>query len=272
MTQPIEYTVSYSFAGFQAISPATPLPAGPVDNEFASIEASLTSIIGALSDVRRADGGVANGAVTYDGLDADLKARLDNTDTRITVPDLNPTVFAAQSEAEAGVSTDKIMSPANVAQAMDSKRAFASQAQAQAGASALVVLSPARGADQINALRPLASEVQAGAGTDNTTAMTPLRVAQALAAQRTSFTATASLTWGEIAAAASLQQSITVTGAVAGDRVCLGLPTDFEAGLVAQAFVVSANTVRVRLTNVTGSPITPHSGAAASYAVTAMRF
>lgn len=272
MAEPTPYAVSYSFSGFQALNPDTPLPAEAVDVEFAAIEVSIDSVATALAEVRRSDGRLQNSVVSWDGLDDDVKARITGTDPRVTVPDLSPTAFAVQVEAVAGVSGDKIMSPKNVKQQLDALRAFASQAQAQAGADTATVLSPARGKDQLDALRPLASQPTAEAGTNNTDVMTALRVAQALAALRPSFTATTSLTWGGIAAGASAQQSVTVTGALALDRVILGLPAAFEAGLVAQAFVVSADTVRIRITNVTGGSITPLAGAATNFAVTAVRF
>lgn len=271
-TDPIAYTIAYSFSGYQALNPSNPLPAAPMDVEFAGIEASVTSLITALAEVRRSDGNLQNASVSWDGLDADLKARITGTDTRVTVADLNPTAFAVQSEAEAGVSGDKIMTPEGTKQQLDALRALASQAQAQVGTNNTTVMTPLRGVEQLNALRAFASQAEAQVGTNNTKVVTPLRVAEALAALRPTSTATASLTWGAVAATASAQQSVTVTGAVVGDRVILGLPAAFDAGLVAQAFVVSADTVRVRLTNVTGSPITPLAGVATDFAVTALRF
>jgi hypothetical protein len=98
MSAPTSYTVSYDFSGFQSINPADPLPAAEIDVEFAGIEASLTSVIAALADVRRADGRLENGVVTWDGLDADVRARITGED-RVTVGDLNAGAFAAQPEA-----------------------------------------------------------------------------------------------------------------------------------------------------------------------------
>jgi hypothetical protein len=78
------------------------------------------------------------------------------------------------------------------------------------------------------------------------------------------------LTWGLIAAGASATQTITVAGAATGDRVILGLPAaGVTAGLIPTYWVSSANTVTVRLTNITGGGLTP---AAATYAATAVRF
>jgi hypothetical protein len=53
--------------------------------------------------------------------------------------------------------------------------------------------------------------------------------------------------------------TITVTGAVIGDTVALGPPPTLEAGLVWGGVVSSADTVAIRLTNITAAPINPAS-------------
>ncbi len=67
------------------------------------------------------------------------------------------------------------------------------------------------------------------------------------------------INFGSINGAASEDQTITVTGAVAGDMVLIGLPAAIETGLVFTAFVSAANTVTLRASNITGSPINPAS-------------
>jgi hypothetical protein len=76
--------------------------------------------------------------------------------------------------------------------------------------------------------------------------------------------AATSLNFGSIAAAAQANLTITVTGAAAGMGVVLGVPATLEAGLIPFAFVSAANTVTVRMTNITGDAIDP---AAANYTV-----
>lgn len=273
MADPNPYVVSYSFAGFQALNPNLPLPATQLDVQLANIAMATDEAAEAITTVRRADGNLQNAIVSWDSLNDDVKARITATDTRITIGDINAGAFANQTEAETGVANDRIMTPLRSKQQLDALRGFASQAQAQAGTVSTVVMSPLRTADAITAQRPYASQAQAEAGTENAAVMTALRVAQALGALRRAFTATASLTWGAIAAGASATQTVTVTGAVANDRVMLGLPAaGINAGLISEAWVSSANTVTIRLTNITASPITPASGAAANYAVTAIRF
>ena len=68
---------------------------------------------------------------------------------------------------------------------------------------------------------------------------------------------TASLEFSSIAAAASEEQNITVTGALVRDAVIAGPSTTIEAGLVWNAWVSASNVVTVRLTNITAAPIDP---------------
>jgi hypothetical protein len=67
----------------------------------------------------------------------------------------------------------------------------------------------------------------------------------------------ASLNFASIAAAASADLTITVTGAAVGDEVAVGLPAAPTAGIIYQAFVSAANTVTVRATNITADAIDP---------------
>lgn len=77
-------------------------------------------------------------------------------------------------------------------------------------------------------------------------------------------TATASLDFPSISAATQADLTITVTGAAVGDEVIMALPAAPTAGLVFNAFVSATNTVTVRASNITGSPINP---AAATFGV-----
>jgi hypothetical protein len=76
--------------------------------------------------------------------------------------------------------------------------------------------------------------------------------------------ATATLDFASIAAAASADLTITLPGAVVGDTVELGLPAAPQAGFIFQAFVSAANTVTVRATNITAGAL---DAASASYTV-----
>jgi len=273
MADPTPYTVSYSFSGFQALNPDRPLPAAEVDIQLAAIEMATEDLVSAVTSIRRADGGLQNGVVTYDGLSDDLKALLQTADPRVTVADINPSAFSNTAEAQAGVANDRIMTPLRVSEALATLRAYASQAEAAAGAENTKVVTPLRVKQALDALRAYASQAEAEAGVEDTKVTTSLKVKQAVSFQRPAFTASASLTWGSIAAGASATQVITCSGAAVQDRVLVGLAAaGVSAGLIVTAWVSSTNNITVRLTNVTASPVTPHSGAATTYAVTAVRF
>jgi len=83
-----------------------------------------------------------------------------------------------------------------------------------------------------------------------------------------SSSAATSLNFGSIAAAASEDLTITVAGASVNDTVILGLPAAPTAGIVYQGFVSAANTVTIRATNITGSPVNP---AAQDFKVTVVK-
>ena len=76
--------------------------------------------------------------------------------------------------------------------------------------------------------------------------------------------ASASLDFASISAGAQASLTITVTGAAVGDEVIMALPAAPAAGLVFNAFVSAANTVTIRASNISGSPV---DAAAATYGV-----
>lgn len=81
-------------------------------------------------------------------------------------------------------------------------------------------------------------------------------------------TATATLDFGSISAAATVDLTITVTGAAVGDAVAIGLPAAPAAGIVFFGFVSGANTVTIRAMNITGSGVDPSS---ATYRATVIK-
>ena len=273
MADPNPYVVSYDFSGYQSGNPDRPLPAAAVDIQFDDIATASAEAVSAIVTIRRADGGLQNMVVTWDSLTDDVKNRILGSDPRVTVADINPSAFANTAEATAGVANDRIMTPLRVSEALGAQRAYASQGEAEAGVENTKVLTALRVKQALDALRALASQAEAEAGVENTKVLTSLRVKQAVAAQRTAFTGSASLTWGSIAAGASATQVITCAGALVNDRVLLGLAAaGVNAGLIPTPWVSSSDNITVRLTNITASPITPHSGTATTYAVTAVRF
>lgn len=81
-------------------------------------------------------------------------------------------------------------------------------------------------------------------------------------------TATATLDFASINAAANADLTITVAGAAVGDAVTLGLPAAPTAGLIFMGFVSAANTVKVRATNITANPV---DAASATYRATVIK-
>lgn len=77
------------------------------------------------------------------------------------------------------------------------------------------------------------------------------------------------LDFGSISAAASADLTISVTGAAVNDSVSLGLPASPTAGIVFSAFVSSTDTITVRATNITASPVDPSS---ATYKVKVIKY
>jgi hypothetical protein len=74
----------------------------------------------------------------------------------------------------------------------------------------------------------------------------------------------ASLNFGSISAVSQADLTITVTGAAVGDEVIMALPAAPAAGIVFNAFVSATDTVTIRASNITASPVDP---AAATYGV-----
>ncbi len=81
--------------------------------------------------------------------------------------------------------------------------------------------------------------------------------------------ATATLDFGSILAAASEDKTITVTDAAVGDRVVMGLPATVLAGAIFNAWVSAADTVTIRCNNAGSIAIDP---ASATYAAMVVKF
>lgn len=81
--------------------------------------------------------------------------------------------------------------------------------------------------------------------------------------------ATATLDFPSIAALASSDLTITVTGAAVNDSVMLGLPAIPAAGIVFFGFVSASNTVTIRAMNITALSVNP---ASATYRATVIQF
>ncbi|WP_157783644.1 hypothetical protein, partial [Bradyrhizobium liaoningense] len=69
MADPTPYEPGYSFSNFQSNDPSSPLPAPQVDAELLNISAAIVSLVNAVKNVRREDGALNNGLVTFESLD-----------------------------------------------------------------------------------------------------------------------------------------------------------------------------------------------------------
>ena len=78
-------------------------------------------------------------------------------------------------------------------------------------------------------------------------------------ASQVMLTATATLDFASIAAAAVGTLTATVTGAATGDFALVAPPGNLNAGLVVSAFVSATNTVTIRIINGTASAVDPGS-------------
>lgn len=71
--------------------------------------------------------------------------------------------------------------------------------------------------------------------------------------------ATATLDFPSIAAVGTQTLTVSCLGASAGDIVSVGLPATLDAGVVFNAHVSAADTITVRASNITASPVDPAS-------------
>lgn len=76
MSQPTPYTRGFSFTGFQAAQPSSPLPAPRVDVELDNIQTTLGGVLGNLQLIQRDDGKLRDGVVTIDSISAELLTTL----------------------------------------------------------------------------------------------------------------------------------------------------------------------------------------------------
>lgn len=136
MSDPTPYIVSYSFSGFQASNPTTPLPAPALDNELANIAASIATIDSAIESVRRSDGALQNGIVTFASLASSLQLTIDPT---------NGTLVAAAVATAQAAQTAASGSAAAAAGSAAAATTQAANAAASAGSVNLALYLPKAG-------------------------------------------------------------------------------------------------------------------------------
>ena len=94
MSSPAKYEPSYSFEGFAATQPNTPLPGVQIDIQLDAIAQASVEAVDAIGDVRNPDGTLKDGIVTSDSLSVDLKGQL-----ATAVATYSAAAFAARDEA-----------------------------------------------------------------------------------------------------------------------------------------------------------------------------
>ncbi|MCK1670405.1 hypothetical protein [Bradyrhizobium sp. 150] len=113
MSDPKTYDPDYSFSGFQASSPATPLPATKLDAELSGISAAITDHAAAIENVRRSDGALKNNIVTYDSLSKSLQLTFDPTNGEAVAAAI--AIAQAAATAASGSATSAGTSATNAA-------------------------------------------------------------------------------------------------------------------------------------------------------------
>jgi hypothetical protein len=95
-------------------------------------------------------------------------------------------------------------------------------------------------------------------------------IEEAIGELKETFSNIETITFTEIPGNSSQDKTVTISNADVGDNIVLGLPSSLEAGLsVIYYAVTAANTVTIRLHNLTANPIIP---ASASYRITIFKF
>jgi hypothetical protein len=123
VADPTLYTVSYSFSGFQASNPTTPLPAPQVDNELANAATAVATLIAAVKDIRRSDGKLVTGIVTFDSFEQGLKLTIDPTNGQLVA------AAVATTQANAALTaSDKTATATSATNAASSAAAAAASA------------------------------------------------------------------------------------------------------------------------------------------------
>lgn len=97
MPDPSKYEPGFDYSDFEASNPTSPKPGPQLDNDFGNIAQASNEVVEAVKDIRRADGALNNGIVTWDSLSVEVKAVIapyddievviDNIDDIVTVAD-----------------------------------------------------------------------------------------------------------------------------------------------------------------------------------------
>jgi hypothetical protein len=123
MAKSKKYRRDYSFTGFQNNAPSTPLPATKLDAELDNVAAAIDTLVAADSSIRREDGQLQNGLVTFESLTLALQLMLDPTNA-----DFVANAVAAAQAAAASATADKNAAAGSAASAHTDALAAAASA------------------------------------------------------------------------------------------------------------------------------------------------
>ena len=98
MAQPAAYNRLFNFANYQAESPADPLPAQRIDQEFAAVKLTLDQIRQNLALIQRDDTAIANRSVGYDQFKTEVSIGVNPPSTWLTATNYvaRDSVFTSQ--------------------------------------------------------------------------------------------------------------------------------------------------------------------------------
>lgn len=115
MANPSGYTPSYSFGNYQSNTPNKPLPGVRVDIELYNISQAIGGLVLAVEDVRRSDGAIQNGAVTWDSLSSTLQGIIRGS---IGIPPVAGTISVFSAQLKRALVQSGALNPQIVANAV----------------------------------------------------------------------------------------------------------------------------------------------------------
>jgi hypothetical protein len=110
--------------------------------------------------------------------------------------------------------------------------------------------------------------LQAGLGITTTSSGGPVTVGVDSAYIPGILTVLANVDFANLASLTCADQTVSLTGAAIGNAVAAGWPSSFNASLLGTMWVSAANTITIRVCNLSGGPINP---AAANFRITLVR-
>lgn len=141
MANPRPYVPGFDYSNFEAANPTKPKPGSQLDNDFDNIQRTTDDLIAGLGDIRRSDGALNNGIVTFDSMADDV------TDQIINAVDERVLEAVAEAEASAAASAQSATDSAAYANSSASGATAAINAAALASQWAIKTDGPVAGGE-----------------------------------------------------------------------------------------------------------------------------